>query len=355
MQVDALIKRLDDEARPSFDFVEETYGLIRAHADEARRHDASALGRLLSAVPVPARPAWQRPWLSRPAISLVLALIAIAILLALAVLGPGRVPPPLRTDHVLFGRGHPGSEGYDLWVVGKDGSDEHLLVAGTNEPSRVSADGARIAAPVHGNLVFTRIYRTDGTAVADLHPDETLNLGVVAWSHDGQWLAAEAWDDGNSDRNGVYLLRADGSELHRLTGPGIPGDFSLDDSQVVLTRQEGVFLVNVDGTSEHQVSALKPVGFASPGFMPDGRSIYAAAQGKLWIIDLASGAAHSLEVSGGDITVPRVSPDGAMFVFTFDAASADSTAIWVMNADGTAARQIADDPSVGEDFADWLP
>jgi hypothetical protein len=42
-------------------------------------------------------------------------------------------------------------------------------------------------------------------------------------------------------------------------------------------------------------------------------------------------------------------------VFTFDAASADSTAIWVMNADGTAARQIADDPSVGEDFADWLP
>lgn len=89
--------------------------------------------------------------------------------------------------------------------------------------------------------------------------------------------------------------------------------------------------------------------------MPDGRSIYAAADGKLWIIDLPTGGARSLEVSGGNISVPRISPDGKMFLFTFDAASADTTAIWLMNVDGTDPHQLVDDPNVNEDFSDWLP
>lgn len=352
VQVDALIRRLDVEQDPSREFVDETYGLLRAHAEEARRRDASAFGRLLTALPRPALSTPRHLAVWRPALGLVLVMLALLVWLALIVAGPG-LPPPRLADHVVFGRGHAG--GYDLWIVGKDGSDEHLLAAGMNEPGRVSPDGTRIAVPYHGELVFTRIYRSDGSTLVDLQPDATLNLGVIAWSHDGRWLAAEAWDETNPDRNGMYLMRSDGTGLHRLTGSGVPGDFSLDDRQVVITRQEGLFVVNVDGTNEHQIGALKPVAYAPPGYMPDGRSIYAAAEGKIWIIDLATGGTRSLEVSGGDISVPRISPDGRTFVFTFDAASADTTAIWVMNVDGSDPHMLVDDPTANEDFSDWLP
>jgi len=355
MQVDALVRRLDAEQRPPRGFVDETYELIRAHADEARRHDASRLGRLRDAFPIPAMPAWQRTSAWRPTVVLFLALVAVLVWVAFTISGPGTAPPALRTDHVIFGRGHAGVPGYDLWVVGRDGSDAHVFVAGSHEPSRVSADGTRILSPIDGALVFPRIYRGDGTRVADLHPDPTLNLGVAAWSRDGQWLAFEAWDDTDHERDGVYLMHPDGTDLHRLTSKGVPGDFSPDDTQIVLTRQEGLFLVNVDGTNEHQIGNLKPVAYSSPGYFADGRSIYATAEGKLWVIDVAAGSARSLEVSGGDITVPRLSPDGRTFVFVFSAASADTTALWVMNADGSASRKLVDDPTENEDFADWLP
>jgi len=44
-----------------------------------------------------------------------------------------------------------------------------------------------------------------------------------------------------------------------------------------------------------------------------------------------------------------------MFVFTFDAASSDTTAVWLMGLDGTDPHELVDDPNVNEDFSDWLP
>jgi hypothetical protein len=358
MQVDALVRRLDDEHRPPREFVDETYGLIRAHADEARRRDASALAQMLDAVPLPGRPAWRPPVSWRPALALVLALLALLAWLAFTVVGPGHRPLPRPADHVVFGRGHPGVGGYDLWVIGVDHTDPHLLVAGTHEGVRVSPEGTQISSAVHGLLIFPRFYRSDGTLLRDIHPSgdlQNLNLGTAAWSHDGQILAFEAWDETFHDRDGVYLMRVDGTGLRRLTGPGVPGDFSPDDRQLLITRQEGVFVLNIDGTNEHEVGMLTPVAFSSPGYMPDGRSFYAAAEGRIWIIDLTTGAPKPLQVPDGNIVTPRLSPDGSTFVFSFDASSAQTTAIWVMNVDGTGAHQLVDDPTVNEDFSDWLP
>src|SRR5262249_7167725 len=158
-----------------------------------------------------------------------------------------------------------------------------------------------------------------------------------------------------ADLSGVYVARADGTDLHRLTSPGVPGEFSPDDRRLVITRQEGLIVANVDGTGEHSVRAVKPVAYPWAGDTPDGDAIYAAASGSLRIINLTTGAEQLISVPGGNLTTPRLSPDGTAFVFTFDATAAPTTAIWIMNADGSGAHQLIDDPTVNEEFSDWLP
>jgi Tol biopolymer transport system component len=338
-RMDLLVRRLDVESAPPPAFVAETYEFVRPHAAAASRRWLSlAPGRRV-----------------RFALVATVALLALLLWALAGVGGPRPGPLGWPAGTIVFGRAHATPQGYDLWTVKLDGSGPQRLASGSFETSRVSNDGKRLEIPVYGNVLFPRI-RTlaDGTD-RDLHPDSSLNLGVAAWSHDGAWLAFEAWDDGAPDRAGVYLMRSDGTELHRLTGAAVPGAFSPDDRQLVMTRQEGLFIVNVDGTNEHQVGLLKPTGYSAAGFMPDGRSIYAAADGLLLVIDLATGIATPFEVPGGSITSPRVSPDGTRFVFSFDAIGAPTTAIWQMRVDGSDPRLVVDDPAANEDFADWLP
>jgi hypothetical protein len=354
-RIDQLVRRLDVQAAPPPGFVDATYAAIRPHADRARRRQAG-LG-------------WLAGWLAGGhagyaaggrravpvALLVLLALLGVVLWASLAWVGQQPRPLGWQPRAIVFGRAHDQPPGYDLWSIGLGGGPAQLLLAGGFEPVRASPDGTRIEIPVHGSVVFPRIWNVADRSARDLHPDPTLNLGVAAWSHDGQWLAFEGWDETSPDRSGVWLLRQDGSGLHRLTGSGVPGDFSADDREVLVTRQEGLFLVNVDGTGEHQISVLKPVAYASAGFMPDGRTIYAADDGKLWLIDPATGISTPFVVPGGALTMPRVSPDGTAFVFTFDPIGAPTTAIWRMNIDGSAPAVVADDPTTNEDFADWLP
>jgi Tol biopolymer transport system component len=362
-RIDALVRRLDVVDLPPPDFVDDTWLAVRGEAADARRWDRSVLGRLSGWLPAPPTARW-RPLSGTPAVVFLVLLLALALWAVVPNAG-GRLghPPDWLATHVLFGRGHHAAAipGYDLVVVGSDGSGARPLLTGTLDIARVSHDGKRIAVSTIETatnqvvVAFPTILDADGSNPVQLHPDPTLNLGTPAWSRGGDWLAFEAWDEANPNRTGVWLMRPDGSDLHRLTGPGVPGDFSPDDRQLVVSRQEGLFVLNVDGTNEHQIGVFNPTGYSMAGFFPDGRSIYAASDGRIQIVDLSTGATSSIGVPGGNIVQPRLSPDGSQFVFTFDPTAATSTAIWLMNVDGTAAHLLADDPAVNEDFSDWLP
>jgi hypothetical protein len=362
-RIDALIRRLDVADPPPPGFVDDTYLAVRGVAGDARRSDRSPVGWLsnrLPRLPVSAR----GPLAGMPAIVVVIGLLLLA-LWATLVGGAGRLGPPAGwpAGHIVFGHAHadPGVPGYDLFVVRLDGSGQHRLLAGTFDVARVSRDGRRIVVPTEGavgvatELSFPTIVDSDATNPIELHPDPTLNLGLAAWSRAGDWLAFEAWDAAHPDRTGVWLMRPDGRDLHRLTGAGVPGDFSPNDRQLAITRQEGLFVVNVDGTEEHQVGASRPTGYSTAGFLPDGRSIYAAADGKLLIVNLLTAATTEIAVPDGNIVQPRLSPDGSQFVFTFDAAHAPTTLIWVMNVDGSNPHVVGGDPLLNSDFSDWLP
>jgi Tol biopolymer transport system component len=349
-RVDSLIRRLDVQSNPAPAYVEASYRILARVAAEELRQERTIAGRIRARI-VLAWPLVVPP--RRLATVLLLALLALAIALASAALvGRRSTAPTWLPSQILFGRAT--DNAYDLWAVGTDGRNERLFLPAPREVSRVSHDGTRIAVATHGTaLVFPIIMNADGSHALEMHPDPTLNLGAMAWSHDGAWLAFESWDATNADRDGIYLMRADGSGLHRLTSKGVPGDFSPDDRQIVLTRQEGLFVVNVDGTGERQVGTLKPED--GPGYMPDGRSLYAGAEGSIWIIDLATGAPSKIAIQGGRAHWIRLSPDGTRFAIVYEATGATNTAIWTINVDGSGLAKVADAPDRDDVFPDWLP
>jgi Tol biopolymer transport system component/imidazolonepropionase-like amidohydrolase len=86
---------------------------------------------------------------------------------------------------------------------------------------------------------------------------------------------------------------------------------------------------------------------------PDGREIVFDLMGDLYVLPMEGGRARRLTSGPAFDVQPRYSPDGARISFTSDRAGGDN--IWVMNRDGSAARQVT-----REDFrllnnAVWTP
>jgi hypothetical protein len=350
-QIDGLIRRLDVAGEPDPWFVEASFRALSVIAREDLKRERSwrvRVSRRLSPVPWPAGA-------RTVTIAVLLALLLLSLVWTLLGVGTQRsAPPSWHAGHILFGRENRSAGSFDVFVVAVDGSGEHLLYAAPREVTRVSPDGRWIAsAIVDGSRLYPAITSVGNSATRMLRPDPTLNLGAMAWSHDDEWLALEGWDDTNPDRNGVYVLRSDGTGLRRLTGGGTPGGVSPDDRSIVLTRSEGLFIVGVDGTGERQIGTLKPD--QSVGYLPDGRSVYATANGSLWIVDIATGSSREIPIAGGRATSARLAPDGSAFAITYDPAGATTTAIWTIEADGTGLRRLVDTPSLGEVWPDWLP
>jgi Tol biopolymer transport system component len=350
-QMDWLVRGLDVASEPDPSFVEESFRVLSVIAREESARDRTWLGRLTRRPRLVPWPAAGRTM----AIAVLVALLSVAVAWTLLGVGTLRSDPlSWPAGHIMFGRENRSAGAYDVFVVAADGSREHLLFAAPRELTRISPDGRWIAsAIVDGERVYPAISRVGDTTPRIVRPDPTLNLGAMAWSRDDQWLALEGWDNTQPDRSGIYLLRADGTGLRRLTGSGVPGAFSPDDRSIVLARAEGMFVVGVDGTGEHQIGTLKPD--QSVGYMPDGRSVYATADGSLWIVDIATGSSRQIGVPGGRATSARLAPDGSAFVLTVDAAEATTPGIWMIQADGTQPRLLVDAPTLGEVWPDWLP
>ena len=90
-------------------------------------------------------------------------------------------------------------------------------------------------------------------------------------------------------------------------------------------------------------------GGIRPAWSPDGTQIAFGRGGRTWVMDADGTTQTDLGVSGN---TPTWSPDGTRIAFTRGSASAGTTDILVMNADGTAVTQLTS--RTGNDFfADW--
>ncbi len=86
---------------------------------------------------------------------------------------------------------------------------------------------------------------------------------------------------------------------------------------------------------------------------PDGRTIVFDLLGDIYSMPAAGGTATALRSGLAWEVQPRFSPDGRKILFTSDAGGGDN--IWVMNADGSGARQVTQEDFTLLNNAVWTP
>ncbi|HEY6569498.1 MAG TPA: hypothetical protein VIZ22_04370 [Candidatus Limnocylindrales bacterium] len=191
-----------------------------------------------------------------------------------------------------------GSSASDLVVIGNDGSGRRTVAReefggwcaptsagifpgcygpGAGATVSWSPDGSSLAySNTAGNQAQIFIARTDSFGSTPIG-DASLKGQNPSWSPDGSTIAFSggAYDD----ERGVYLMRADGTSVRRLTkGPGATGAFtaawSPDGRRLVFPGSNGystLFVINIDGSDERQIDSGSFVGGAS--WSPDGQRL----------------------------------------------------------------------------------
>ena len=253
-------------------------------------------------------------------------------------------------------------------LMGVDGSTQ-VRVAGTGSGSDPawSPDGKWLA------FTTARDVTTDTaeTIVSDLYvirPDGTgrrlvaHNAGSPAWSPDGRTLAfgrdycfpRECPAVPNTIE--LYLISVDGRDLRRLTFNGVydgEPSWSPDGRRIVYATDDGLFLMNADGTEKRRLTR----GYLSnPAWSPDGRRIAFDTFRNVFVLDLMTGRATRLTPRAGNHLAPAWSADGRRIAFlATEACGTGCTAeellrVWVMNADGTGRKPIT---RTGYVAVDW--
>ena len=323
----------------------------------------------------------------------------------------------------------------DIYVMRADGSGRHRLTATTNvneiQPTwspnglwiafsakkgvyamRSSGKSPQLFAgkgwqpswgPKSNKLVYSQqtsrwnglVYRVD---LSGKHKKQLLRPRLDAspqWSPDGTQLAFS--------RDGfVYVVNADGTNLHSIGLKGSDPAWSPDGSMIVVGSGLQLVVASADGSAHHNVSlALDPANYESvsdPDWSPDGnkiafvametsgtRDIYVVspagrfltrlplecgsngASSPTWSpsgvylgfdcdqsIAVADAGGHNLvPISSGLNSMLAWSPDGTQIVLS-EQSPEQPAQLFVMNSDGTVRSQLDTGPGAS-DQPDWQP
>jgi Tol biopolymer transport system component len=314
----------------------------------------------------------------------ILVLVAALATAAGATARPGAAKVSGSNGRIAFAHFDRATGGELVYTANPDGSHARLLYSGPGEGPHWSPDGTRVSvnrACVDGqeNCAATIVEVGSGDFRQFKWPDLTLETNCGVWTADGRRLACESFGIDDSSRNGVYTIRAsDGRGLTRITsipgGDDNPGDFSPDGRRLVFTRSVddetvGLFVIRVDGTGLHRIT---PPGFLKEGesgasWSPTGNRILFAnrtsADNRLavWVVRADGSDLHKLPIDpacGGLFTDPTSiscfqpswAPDGAKIIFTRISANGTQENVYTVNTDGSGLQRVT---NTGADQADW--
>jgi Tol biopolymer transport system component len=207
--------------------------------------------------------------------------------------------------------------------------------------------------------VTAEVLNYDGTGAKKLAlPTPTFNVGVGAWSPDSAHLALQGWDDAHPSRAGMFIARADGTDLKRISttpagaGADTPVDYSPDGRNLLVFRESSVqsvgslWIVGTDGQHWRRLTPTSLQVAIGGRWSPDGsRIVFAAGR------DQATGPVYTIRADGtglktvfaGDhgrfALTPTWSPDGRKIMLSIDPDAAEfshpDNGLYVMDVDGT--------------------
>jgi hypothetical protein len=175
-------------------------------------------------------------------------------------------------------------------------------------------------------------------------------------SPDGKSIAFDSNRDGE---RGVYVARADGSGVRRVSGEGhaaVPS-WSPDGVWLAFVKAErgrpgtwNVWLLKVSTNEQRQVTTFTYGQPWGASWFPDGRRIAYSHEDRLIVRDLATGATRVFQSPGPGrlVRTPAVSPDGTRIIY-----QVYRDGVWLLDVRDGSARRVLDDPTA-EEFA-WDP
>ena len=241
----------------------------------------------------------------------------------------------------------PSSQGYELWVMNSDGSEQRQLTfTGANTEPTMSPDGTHIAWVVGNSPTSYDVWAmaSDGTDKRKL----TATPGIYQnprWSPDGRRIAYVAYDGHQGD---VVLVDPDGGNTRRYETPDVDeyaGSWSPDSAQLAInvsSQTAELLIMDIDTGNEH-VAYQGPVGI--PAWSPDGSRILYSDGTNLFTVAPDGTGPQQLTSGSGQHLDCAWSRDGAAIAFAFFAGTApNDEQIYLMNADGSDPHNITNSP-----------
>jgi TolB protein len=264
-----------------------------------------------------------------------------------------------------------------------DGSDFTLLDAYPNLNQNLACafwtpDASRFLCNSDvGQNGLSTVRASDGGGLTDVELTRNgFHDGTFGYSHDGSRILLLRTD--STDHRVLYTMRADGSDLTRLSPDrlsvvdldyfdSVSADWSPNGSRVTFAAnwrtghgsQNAVFVVNADGTGLRQITP-SGVGGRSAQWSPNGQWIAftskTRADRKVWVVhpDGTRLREVTFPIGGSVSFTPVWSPDSSQLLFQSNAQrtlGVEADQLEIINVDGTDRHHLTD--IVGATAFDW--
>lgn len=210
----------------------------------------------------------------------------------------------------------------------------------------------------HDGSVLMKAQRDDASGALRLMRivDDGARNYHVRPSPDGSRIVFDSDRDGE---RGVYVARADGSGVQRVSGPGYAAvpTWSPDGHRLAYVRGEpgreqiwNVWIHDLRSNTVVRLTAHRYGQAWGGSWFPDGRRLVYSHEDRLVVVDLETGARQQFRspVSKRLMRTPAVSPDGRYVAFQVHRDGG-----WLLDTRDGSMRRILDDPTA-EEFA-WDP
>lgn len=169
------------------------------------------------------------------------------------------------------------------------------------------------------------------------------------------------FDDDEYETSSIYIMNVDGSDEVRLTDnkeEDYHPQFSPDGSRILYHSyrdREGLFIMNADGSD---LSLLIAGGFYDFGFSPDGSKIIFSSYYGIFILNMDGSGCDTLTFNETYCAHPRFSPDGSKIIFSVfreDSVIGGVVTRYIMKSDGSNIIKLSEDKGWGWFFQEFSP